>query len=755
VPQQKNLFTIVHKSPGYDSQSYPDYLDLRSRNITFSDMAAYRMGSAGLSLGGAAYKGWDYEVSGNYFDMLGVRPALGRLFHASDEHGPNSAPYIVLSYDFWHRHFNGNPHVVGMTVDLNKNPFTVIGVAPRDFHGTELFMWPDFWVPIVNEQQIEGFGFLNRRSNHLIWVLGGLKAGATPRQATENLNAIATQLAKQHPEDDGLAPGLVRPGLMGDVLGDATRAFLSGIMLLAFLVLLATCANLGSIFAARAADRNRELAIRLAVGSSRWQLLRQLLTESIAVSLMGGVAGTFFATALLQVLSNWQPFAEFPVHVTVFPDVKVYAVALLLSLGSGVLFGLLPARQVCNADAAQVMKSGAATIANSRRFTVRDALLTVQIALCTLLVTASLVALRGMVRSLHAPLGFQPKGTVLAETDLGMGGYTDAQSLSVQQRMIEEAARIPGVTAVGTIDETPLGTGGGNTPIFRQGTTDFRDLNSVFAAKFYSISPGYLQAAGTRLLTGRDFTWHDDAKAPIVALVNETFARGMFGAAPAIGRHFSLGQKSLYEIVGVVEDGKYDSLTENPQPAMFTPIAQNGDNDTALVVRSQQPTADIVAALDRKLTGIDPNLPFTIESWPDALDLAMFPARVATAALGIMGLLAAMLAVTGIFGMAAYSVSKRMKELGIRIALGAQPAQLMRSALGRPLALLIFGSIAGLVLGALASRLLAQIVYEATPRDPVVILGVIVTMALLGLLATWIPARRALHIDPNQLLHEE
>jgi predicted permease len=441
--------------------------------------------------------------------------------------------------------------------------------------------------------------------------------------------------------------------------------------------------------------------------------------------------------------------------VTVFPDPKVYVVALLLSLASGVLFGLLPARQVWRADAAQVMKNGASTIANFRRLTVRDVLLAVQIALCTLLVTASLVALRGMERSLHAPLGFQPKGTVLAGTDLNMGGYSDAQSLPVQKRMIEAAARIPGVTAVGTIDEIPLGTGGGNTLIFQQGTTDFRDTNSVFAAKFYSISPGYLQAAGTRLMTGRNFTWHDDAKAPVVALVNETFARRMFGTAPAIGRHVMRGADSLYEIVGVVEDGKYDSLTENPQPAMFFSIAQNGDNDTTLVVRSQRSTADIAAALDRVLTRIDPNLPLTIQSWPDALDFALFPARVATAALGIMGLLAAMLAVTGIFGMAAYSVSKRMKELGIRIALGAQPAQLMRSALGRPLVLLLSGSMAGLVLGALASRLLSQIVYEATPRDPRVMGGVLVTMALLGLLATWIPARRALHIDPNQLLHEE
>ena len=369
VPQSQSLYNVVHRSSGYDSQSYPDFLDLRSRNTSFTDMTAYRMNDAALRTGNSAEKFWDYEVSGNYFDMLGVRPALGRLFHASDEHGPNSAPYIVLSYNFWQRHFNGNPHIVGMKVDLNKNPFTVIGVAPRDFHGTELFMWPEFWVPMVNEQQVEGFNFLNQRSDHGIWVLGRLKPGTTLQQATNNLNAVASQLAKQFPvADDGLNARLVKPGLLGDQLGPPVRGFMARIMALALLVLLAACANLGSIFAARAADRSRELAIRLAVGSTRGRILGQLLTESVAVSIMGGVAGTFFATGLLRVLSRWHPYAEFPIHVTVLPDWRVYTVALLLCLGSGILFGLLPARQIWRTDAAQVMKSGASTIAIARRY---------------------------------------------------------------------------------------------------------------------------------------------------------------------------------------------------------------------------------------------------------------------------------------------------------------------------------------------------------------------------------------------------
>jgi predicted permease len=756
VPHPESLYNIARKPAGADSQSYLDYLDYRDRNTTFSGIAAYNLTLAGIRTGTLVTKSFGFEASGNYFDMLGVQPALGRFFHASDEHGPNSAPYIVLSNRFWRTHFNGKPGIVGQQIEVNEHPYTVLGVAPENFNGTEIFMSPDFWVPLVNEQQVEGDNYLQQRSNYQIWLVGRLKSGVSEQQATENLNAIAGQLQKQYPAtDDALQARLVKPGLMGDVLGGPIHAFLFGIMALALLVLLAACANLGSIFGARAADRGRELAIRLAVGSSRMKMLRQLLTESVLVSLMGGVAGTVLASSLLRTLGRWQPFVDFPIHVPVAPDLLVYVVALLLSVGSGILFGLLPVRQIWRTDAAQVMKSGAGSVTTFRGFALRDVLLVIQISLCTLLVTASLVAVRGMQRSLRAPLGVEPQGVTLVTGDLDMANLTGDQVLESQKRMIEAAERIPGVTAVGTTGAAPPSVMGGDQPVYRQEIADFRSSNSVLDAMFYTISPGYLQAAGTKLLAGRDFTWHDDAKAPKVAIVNQTFARTMFGSSSAIGKPFLLYGGTLYQIVGIVEDGKYRSLTEAPRTAMFFPVAQYQNSSTTLVVRSNLGEAEMGKDLQGMLSSVAPDVPFTIESWSRALGVVYFPAQVAAAALGIMGLLAAMLAVTGIFGMAAYSVSKRMKELGIRIALGAQPAQLMRSTLGRPLGLLLSGSIGGLVLGALASRLLAQIVYEATPRDPLVLGGVVVTMALLGLLATWIPARRALHVDPNQLLHEE
>jgi predicted permease len=756
LPHVERLLQVEQQHPGYITQSYPDYVDFRTRNSTFTDLAAFRINDVGLSSGGSAQRCWSYEVSGNYFDALGVQPALGRFLHASDEHGPNSAPYIVLSDSFWRTRFNADPRVIGMVVELNKHPFTIIGVAPRNFNGTELFFWPEFWIPMVNEEQVEGYSYLVKRENHGLYVIGMLKPGVTRQQAAADLTTVAHQLIRENPVmDDGLGVRMSKPGLMGDMLGGPARPFLAAIMVLALLVLAAACVNLAGIFAARSADRARELAIRLSIGSSRWRLLRQILTEAVLVSFCGGVAGTFFAVALLNALTRWKPISEYPIHVTVTPDVRVFALALLLSFVSGILPGLLPARQIWKTDAMQAMKSGAVVGGLMRRFNLRDLLLGVQITLCALLVTASLVSLRGMARSLHAPIGFEAEGAMLAEENLQMAGYSDDSALPVQRRMIDEASRIPGVTAVGTINGVPLGGGSSDTDVYREGTTDLRASNSVTDAYYYSVSPGYLAAARTRLLSGRDFTWDDGPKAPKVAIINETFARRMFGNTPAVGRHFLGNDKTLYQVVGIVEDGKYQALTENPSAAMFFPLLQQHDDDTTLVVRSQLAPSETAAALNRLLSGIDSGMPIVLHSWPDNLALVLFPARVATAALGVMGILAAMLAITGVFGMATYTVSKRMRELGIRVALGAHRGQLMRSALGKPLLVLLSGSAAGLLLGVLASQLLAALVYEATPRDPLVLIGAVASMTLIGLIATWIPARRAMAINPAQLLREE
>jgi predicted permease len=636
-------------------------------------------------------------------------------------------------------------------VELNKHPFTVVGVAPARFHGTERFVWPDYWMPMANEEQVEGSDYLHNRTSVAVTVIGRLKPGVTPQWATENLNSIAAELAREYPEtDDGQSLRLIHPGLLGDD-GDVIRGFLYSVTVLALLVLAAACANLATLFAARAADRSRELALRVALGSSRWRLVRQLLTEAVMVSLMGGAAGLVSADLLLGVLNRSDPFVG---QLTVSVDARVYLAGLALTLGSALLFGMVPAWQTWQSSPLQMMKSGPADAMHLRRFAVRDLLLGAQIAICTLLVTASLVAVRGMVRALHAPLGFQPQGAMLADLDLSQVGPAGDVTLEKKKAMIEAARSIPGVSAAGTVSRTPMTGGMHGIPIFRSGTTEFKLENAVLAPYVFTMSPGYLDAAGTRLLGGRDVSWRDTTETPDVAVVNETFARKMWGQAPAIGQRFILWGK-LTEVVGVAEDGKYHDLEESPQAVVYLPLPQSEESEAVFVVRSRLAPNEMAAALERTLSGIEPDVPITVQNWPDALEGELFPARAATVALGVMGLLAAMLAVTGIFGMAAYSVSRRMKELGVRMALGARKTQVMSAAVGRPMVLLGVGSVLGLLAGIFASRLLGQIVYQANPRDPVVVGGAVLTMALLGIAASAIPARRALAVDPSILMREE
>ena len=756
VSDPQSLYQIRHRQWMIGrllTTSYPAFEDFRRRNTTFSGMTGiYGYSHAALSWRNALRNVHGDAVTGNYFDVLGVQPEVGRFFHAADEHGPDSAPYVVLSDALWRNMFDADRGVVGTTVELDKHPFTVVGVAPARFHGNERFVWPDYWMPMV----MEGADFLHSRTAITVTVIGRLKPGVTPQWATENLNAIAAELAKEYPEtDDGQSLRLIHPGLYGDD-GDVIRGFLWSVTALALLVLAAACANLATLFAARAADRSRELALRVALGSSRWRLVRQLLTEAVLVSLIGGAAGLVSARLLLGVLNRSQPFVG---SLTVSVDARVYLAGLALTLASALLFGMAPAWQTWQSSPLQMMKNGPVDSLHLRRFALRDLLLGAQIAICTLVVTASLVAVRGLVRALDAPLGIQPQGAMLADLDLSEARQAGDLTVEKEKAMIEAVRSIPGVTAAGTVSRTPFTGGLHGIPIFRPGTTEFKLNNSVLAPYVFTMSPGYLEAARTRLLDGRDVSWHDTTKTPYVAIVNETFARKMFGETPwgetaALGQRFILGG-NLTEVVGVAEDGKYHDMQESPQPVVYVPLSQSEDTETVFVVRSQRAPSEMAAALARTLSGIEPNVTITVESWPDALEDVLFPARAATVALGVMGLLAAMLAVTGIFGMAAYSVSRRTKELGIRVALGARRTHVMSAAVGRPIVLLGVGSVVGLLSGVFATRLLGQIVYQANPRDPVVLGGAVLTMALLGIAASAIPAWRALAVDPSKLMREE
>ena len=755
VPRADSLYALQHANKASGHQSYLNYIDLRDRNRSFDGLIAYNVSGAGLDTGGNPTSSWIEEASGNYFDALGLHPYLGQFFHAADEHGPNSAPYIVLTYSYWHTRFQDDRSVVNRVVRVDGHPFTILGVAPPEFHGTLMFFNPDFFVPLVEDNLLNGDDMSARGSLALFETMGHLKPGVTPAQAEADLNSIGAYLQKTYPKEVGkMAFVLRRPNLYGDFLGRPVKAFMAGLMLLTTLILLAACANLGSLFAARAADRSREVALRLALGSSRSRILRGLFTEAIMISLAGGALGLLGSVVLLRALGAWQPFPGYPIHQAVDPDAMVYIVAVLLALVSGLLFGAVPVRQVMRVNPYEVVKAGTGRIAGQRT-SARDVILVVQIAICAVLVTSSLVAVRGLARSLHANFGFQVQNTMLASTDLSMAGYSGDRVPAMQKRMIQALQALPGVEAVGFADTLPLGTGLNDTIVFSDKTSDLRPSNATADAALLNVSPDYFRAAGTALLSGRSFTWTDDKNSPRVAIVNREFARKVLASGAAVGQNFKMKDGTRVQVVGITEDGKYNSLTEDPVPAMFLPILQSPSTSTQILVRSSRDPQILGPAVRSALHQLDPAVPLDIETRDKPMATLLFGPRMATVALGVLGAMGALLSITGIFGMAAYSVSKRLRELGIRIALGAQRREVLQTALGRAFKLLAIGSAAGLLLGILASRVLAYIVYQATPSDPLVLGGVVLAMALLGLVAAWIPAQQALSVNPLALLREE
>jgi len=493
------------------------------------------------------------------------------------------------------------------------------------------------------------------------------------------------------------------------------------------------------------------------LGSSRKRILRGLFTEAVLISVLGGALGLWASVVLLRRLSVWEPFPGTPVHIPVSPDARLYLVALILALVSAFLFGMVPVRQILRANPYEIVKAGSSGRGGAK-VSLRDVLLAVQIAICAVLVTSSMVAVRGLFRSLHGNFGFDTDNTLLVGMNLAMVGYNAEQLPTMQKRIIHTVDTIPGVESVGLVNGYPplVYASATRVDVFKEETSDLRPSNVAASPYRYSVSPQYFHSAGTAMLAGRDFDWHDEEDAPVVAVVNRQFARIMFGSTgSALGRYYKMQDGTRVQIVGVVEDGKYLSLTEGAQPAIFLPFLRSPAPQSYLLVRSNRNPQQLTEAIRNQFRQLDSGLPVDVDTWGTLLNTALFPARMATMSLGLMGVMGAMLSITGIFGMAAYSVSKRLRELGIRVALGARRKEILEAALARPLKLLGLGSFAGLLLGILASRVLAFVVYAATPRDPFVLGGVVMSMALLGLVATWIPARRALLVDPMILLREE
>ncbi len=735
------------------THSYPAYRDLASRNTTFEAMFAYRADPMALGSGPVTARVWGYLATANYFDALGVRPLAGRLFHAGDDAHPGADPVAVLGFDSWRNRFLSDPNIVGRAINLNGHPYTVIGVAPSGFRGTETVYWPEVWVPMSMQPAIEQNDWLTNRNTKDCMVAGRLKAGVTRARAEANLRVVAAELAREYPRTDAAEIRLSKLGLMGASLRDPLEAFLSGVILLSALTLLAACANLASLMAARASDRGHEMAIRVSMGAGRGRIARQLMTEAATLALAGGVGGCALASALLAALRG-ASLAEVPVRIEARADARVLLFGLATAAVSAALFGISPLRQAFRGGPNASLR-GAAERAGGRVWPLRETLLAAQVALCCVLVTASFVAAAGARRAFEMPLGIQPRGAIVVGFDLGLANYAPKDGAAFQKRALDAVLRIPGVTAAAAGDSFPLGVDQSTYGVFRYGETDFRAARAIGTSPF-NVSPGYFEALGTRLLAGRDFTWHDGAQAPPVAVVNRQFARQVLGSENGVGRYFRTRPKSVVQVVGIVEDGKYRSIGEDPRPAMFLPLAQSYNGATYLVARSAEAEIPIARQMEAAIHALDPNLPlYSVGPLRNLLDLAFFRARAAAWLLGAFGVLALMLAITGIHGLSAYTVSRRTREIGIRVAIGARPRQVLRSVLGRMAVILAVGTAAGLAGGAACSRLLASLVDQAAPGDPRLVAAVAATMVAAALLSCLAPARRAISVDPVRSLRTQ
>ena len=760
VPRADRLITFAPHESGYPAFSYPEVRDVRDNGTVFSAVAAVAMQVFGLEADGVTKAVWGCEVSGQYFRALGIKPFLGRLLQGSDDDHPGASEAAVISWPAWKGHFGSDPNIVGKTVRIDKHPYTIVGVTPEGFYGTEKFLQPDLFVPMANQASLEGVNWLEDRSNKMVFPIARIKDGFTVAQAQAQLNVIAKRVQKKNPkEEDGLQFWAAPPGLVGNFVRGATRRFLAGVMGLAGIVLLAACANLGGLFAARTADRAREIAIRLAIGSSRWRILRQVLVEAFVISMLGGACAFGLSWIALSSLATWTPPSDYPIHFQVQPQPSLVLIPFLVSILAGVLFGLMPLGSIFKTDPNEVIKGGNQT-STGRRWALRDVLLAAQIALCCITVTAAFVSLRGLNKAFTTDIGIDPKHATLTKFDLSQAGYSSVAAEEFQRQLAESVLRLPVVTAAGYASGTPLADTL-STSVFKQESTDFRPSKQAFDTFFYDISPGYLAAAGTPLLAGRDIRASDTMKTPPVAIVNRQFARSLFHADNVVGRYFKNRAGVSIQIVGMVPDGKYFLTSEDPQEAVFFPIFQQPSTITSLTVRtradaSEVETVDTAANVTKMIRKLDPSIAIRSSgTWTSQLAFSFFPAQVATVALGLFGAFGLLLSVTGTFGLASYTVTKRMRELSIRVALGAQTNQILSAALGRMLILIGTGCAIGMGLGLATSRLLSHIVYHASAQDPVVLGAVLATVLLIGVVSVAGPVRRALHADPATLLRQQ
>jgi predicted permease len=737
--------------------SYPNYKDFRDRNDLFAGLLAYRFAPLSLSHDGVNERLWGYVVTGNYFEVLGVKAALGRVISPDDDRLPGAHPVTVLSYQCWQQRFGADPGIVGKSLIANGLSYTIIGVAAQGFYGTEIIAAPELWFPMAMQAQIEvGNNWLDKRGVENIFVQGRLKPVTSVAQAQTALNAMALQLEREYPDtNEGKRVRLSPPGLMGGVMRGAVLGFTGLLMVVVAFVLLLACTNLANLLLAQAAERRKEIAVRLALGASRLRIVWQLMAECMLLAIGSGALGLLLAYWLVNMAVLLKPPVDVPLSIELHIDYRVLIFTCLTSLVTGVLFGLLPALQATKVDLLSALKDETSSLI-SRRSWLKSSLIVLQVALSLVLLVGGGLMLRALQRAQTINLGFDPQNAVEVSFDLRLQSYDNARGLDFQKRLMERVRALPGVQAAGIVDLAPVDLHFTRDSVFIEGQPPERIANAP-RAMASRISPGYLQAMSTRLIEGRDFTEQDDANAPQVAIVNETFARRFWPGQDPLGKRFSQGGpgSEMTQVVGVVEDGKYAGLNETPQPYVCRPMSQAYAGSTTVIVRTAGDPQKMLAAVRNEVQQMDPHMPISGKLLVERLALPLLPARIVASVLGVFGLLALVLAAFGIYGVMSYAVSRRTHEIGIRVALGAQAADVLRLIIRQGMVLALIGVAIGLSVALLVSRLMKSLLFGVSATDPLTYAFVAALLIGVALLACYLPARRATKIDPMAALRNE
>ncbi len=770
VPHADQITVLALQQPtlaGAYRFSYPDYEDLRDRNNVFSDLFAYRITLAAIAVDKRSDHSLVSRVSSNYFSSLGIRPAYGRLILPSEGRTPGTDPVMVLGYSYWRKRFDGDPGVVGQKVELNGLPFTIVGVAPRDFHGTYSVLDMDAYVPFSAETHEDPDAPIQKiwtsRGSRSLTVMGRLKPGVSIKQAEAALNVVAQNIAQQHPDTEKGLSVQVFPEKLARPEPDPDNSLLMAAIAfttLAALVLLVACFNIANVLLVRATVRQREMAIRAALGAGRGRLVRQYLTESLLLAFLGGGAGLLLGSWAAGILSSLNLETDLPFRLDFHPDARVYFFALAAVLFTGLVVGIMPALRAARTNVISILhEGGRGSSSGPRRQLARNALVVAQVAGSLVLLIVAGLFVRSLQKAQEINLGFNPRHILDLSVDLGQIGYKEPQARQAYRDIDSRIRALPGVQSEAEAFVVPMGYVSADDRVWIP-EHPYESGQQPPTIMFDAVTDSYFDTLQIPLLRGRKFSDADSQKASPVAIINQTMADKFWPHEDALGKRFSSKGPTgpFIEVVGIVQNGKYQSLTEDPTPFYYLPLDQSYMSMRTIHVRASVPPDILALQTEAAIHEVAPDAPVTeVKPMIEALQSAngFFLFRFGAQITAIMALLGLILAVVGIYSVVSYAAVQRTKEIGIRIAMGASPREILKMVLRQGLGVVGIGLALGLVIAFAGTRVMATFFVGVKPTDPLTFAAVALLLTGIALFACWIPAHRATRIDPLVALRYE